>query len=95
DVDSCIFDLMFLRPLPEGQAAAHAIEPVKLGFEESFTTVEGMDTGLAVIYDQDTQNLLMQTRGIKASRKPGQTLGNYQEVRLRRMHMTLDKYLSA
>ena len=95
DVDSCIFDLMFLRPLKAGQKAPHAPDPVKLGLDESFTTVDGMDKGLAVIYDQDTQNLLMQTRGIKASRKSGQTLGNYQEVRLRRMHMTLDKYLSA
>ncbi len=95
DVDSSIFDLMFLRPLQDGKDAPHAPDPVRLDFEESFTTVEGMDQGLAVIYDQDTQNLLMQTRGIKASRKSGQTLGNYQEVRLRRMHMTLDNYLSA
>ena len=94
DVDSCIFDLMFLRPLPDGEKAPMAPAPIKLDVDQSFTTAEGMDNGLAVIYDQDTQNLLMQTRGIKASRKQGQTLGNYQEVRLRRMHMTLDQYLS-
>jgi len=53
-----------------------------------------MRPGLDVIYDQDTHNLDMQTRGIKTSRKRGQTLGNYQEVRLRRIHMTLDTYLA-
>jgi hypothetical protein len=31
---------------------------------------------------------------MKAAFKPGQTLGNYQESRIRRFHMTLDEYLS-
>jgi hypothetical protein len=37
----------------------------------------------------------MQYKGAQASRKKGQTLGNYQEVRARRLHMTVDKYLKA
>jgi hypothetical protein len=36
----------------------------------------------------------MQQQGFKTSRKSGLTLGNYQEARIRRVHMTLDEFLS-
>ncbi|MEL7028553.1 MAG: aromatic ring-hydroxylating dioxygenase subunit alpha, partial [Pseudomonadota bacterium] len=64
-----------------------------LSVEEPFTSVAEMDPGLAFVYDQDVVNLERQTRGVRASRKSGQTLGNYQEIRIRRFHMTLDDYL--
>lgn len=32
--------------------------------------------------------------GTNASRKGAQTLGNYQKARIRRLHLTLDEYLS-
>lgn len=95
DVDTCIFDLMFLRLKPEGAPKPRAPEPVKLGIADSFTTVEAVGPWLGEIYDQDVSNLDMQTKGIKASRKRGQTLGNYQEIRIRAMHKTLDTYLDA
>ena len=50
-------------------------------------------TGLAMVLDQDTENFHRQRAGIKASMKAGQTLGNYQEVRIRRLHKPLDEYL--
>ena len=37
----------------------------------------------------------MQQKGFKAGRKRTQTLGNYQEIRIRRLHKTLDSYLNA
>jgi hypothetical protein len=37
----------------------------------------------------------MQYKGMQASRKRGQTLGNYQEARARQVHLTLDKFLKA
>jgi hypothetical protein len=36
----------------------------------------------------------MQQEGFKTSRKAGLTLGNYQEARIRRVHQTLDEFLS-
>ena len=67
---------------------------VKLGEHDSYTTVHGFDPGLAFVYDQDTGNLRMQRDGAKTARKKGQTLGNYQEVRIRRFHLTLDKWMA-
>ena len=46
------------------------------------------------IRDRDTGNLQLQQQGLKATRK-GITLGNYQEARIRRFHLTLDDYLQA
>ncbi|MNG42047.1 hypothetical protein D3C84_1316630 [compost metagenome] len=53
-----------------------------------------MDPYLAHVYDQDTSNLRAQQQGFKASKKPGETLGNYQEARIRHFHRTLDRYLA-
>ena len=95
DVDSAIFDLLFLRPLTPGEEPPEAPEPYKLGVEESYETVPGIEQWLGFIYDQDTANLDMQQKGFKASKKQGQTLGDYQEVRVRRLHKTLHDYLNA
>jgi hypothetical protein len=48
---------------------------------------------LGGVYDQDTGNLRAQQQGFKTSRKPGITLGNYQEARIRRLHMTIDEIM--
>ena len=53
-----------------------------------------MDRGMAEVYDQDTGNMERQQKGFYAARKPGVTLGNYQEIRIRHLHQTLDRYLS-
>ena len=48
---------------------------------------------LGRVFDEDAVNMGAQTRGFKASRKRGQTLGNYQEVRVRHLHLRVDDYL--
>ena len=53
-----------------------------------------MNPGLGAVYDQDTGNLEMQYRGFVAAKKRGQTLGDYQEVRIRHLHQTIDRYMA-
>ncbi|MEC7810088.1 MAG: aromatic ring-hydroxylating dioxygenase subunit alpha [Actinomycetota bacterium] len=93
DPDYCNFDLIFLRPKPEDGIFPNPPEPVNLEVEESYTLVESVGP-LGVVYDQDTSNLAAQTRGFKSSLKRGQTLGNYQEVRIRHLQMKVNEYLS-
>ena len=93
DVDSCIFDLLILEPLAAGVEHPLPPEPVRLDVEQSYTEVEGL-SWLGPVYDQDTGNLALQQQGFKTSRKPGLTLGNYQESRIRRVHLTLDEFMS-
>lgn len=93
DVDTCIFDLMILEPMPAGAEHPEPPEPIKLSIEQSYTEAEGLDW-LAPVYDEDTSNLQMQQQGFKTSGRGGATLGNYQEARIRRVHMTLDEFLA-
>lgn len=95
DPGRTLFDLVFLRPLKPGETRPEAPHPHRLGPADSYTSAPGMSASLGFIYDQDTDNLAMQYKGFQASRKRGQTLGNYQEARTRRVHMTLDRYLRA
>ena len=94
DVDHCLHEILFLQPVPENQPRPAPAQKVRLEIEDSYTTVDGFDPGLAYVFDQDTNNLYRQRAGAKASVKGAQTLGNYQEARIRRLHMTLDKYLN-
>ena len=92
DVDYCLFDLLLLEILPDGAVHPEPPEPVFLDVGDSYTQVEALGW-LAPVYDQDTDNLMLQQKGLKSGAKAGITLGNYQEARIRRMHMTLDDYI--
>lgn len=95
DVDHTVHEILLLQPVPDGGPRPQPAPVIKLGIDDSYTTVpEFAATGLAYVLDQDTENFRRQRAGIKASLKMGQTLGNYQEARIRRFHMTLDEYLA-
>ena len=85
--------MWFLAPTRPGESPPPVPATVELALDEPFAAAPGIDPKLAFIYDQDVDNLARLTRGIKASRKPGQTLGAYQEVRIRHMRQTLARYL--
>lgn len=91
-VDECLHEILILQPLPASGERPPPATPIRLGVADSYTTVPGF--ALAEILDQDTDNLALQRDGAKTSRKGAQTLGNYQEARIRRLHLTLDEYLS-
>ncbi len=94
DTDHSVFDLLFLRPKPlDGKCPPPAV-PYDLDVDDSYTSAPGMDPGLGGVYDQDTGNMAAQTRGFKGSVKTGQTLGNYQEVRARHLHLRVREYLA-
>ncbi|MEP5765708.1 MAG: aromatic ring-hydroxylating dioxygenase subunit alpha [Halieaceae bacterium] len=96
DVDSCIMDIFLLTRFPEGEEAPEDVTTVRLGIDEPFNTAaDVMGAGLARVFDQDGSNLPQVQRGMKASKKGAVTLANYQEVRIRHFHQTLDKYLTA
>ncbi len=93
DPARALFDLLLLSPLPKTGRPPPA-DPVRIGVNDSYTTVPGIDRALGEIYDQDTGNMGWMQEGIAASRKKGATLANYQESRIRHIHQTLDKYLA-
>jgi hypothetical protein len=91
DVDHCIHEIMMLQPVPENAPRPPPAEVVHLGINDSYKSVPAfVATGLAHVLDQDTENFFQQRAGIKAASKQGQTLGNYQEARIRHLHQTLE-----
>ncbi|MEN3975744.1 aromatic ring-hydroxylating dioxygenase subunit alpha [Emcibacter sp. SYSU 3D8] len=91
--DKALFDLVILKPKPlDGEAYETAV-PVRLKAEESYTIVPGMDPYVGHVFDQDTGNMEAAQEGAMTTGRRGATLGNYQEIRIRHMHRTLEKYL--
>lgn len=90
----CIYEVMFMRPVPKDGPRPDPAEPIILRDDQSFAEAEGMDPGFGKILDQDTDNLYAQQEGLEASAKSGLTLGNYQEIRIRHFERAIDKYVA-
>ncbi|WP_317929786.1 aromatic ring-hydroxylating dioxygenase subunit alpha [Halioxenophilus sp. WMMB6] len=89
-----LYEVFFLRPVPQTGPRPDPASPIHLEPHQSFKEAEGMDPGFGDILDQDTENLLLQQQGLEASAKPGITLGNYQEIRIRHFEYAVDKYVA-
>lgn len=93
-VDTCIHEILMLSPVPDNGPRPPPAPRVRVGIDQSYTEVEAFaGNRLAAVLDEDTDNFRRQWAGMKASRKAGQTLGNYQEARIRHFHHVLDTYL--
>ena len=83
-----------LRPRPIDGETPPPPTVTELDVDDSYTIAKGLG-GLGRVYDEDTANMAAQTRGFRATRKFGQTLGNYQEVRARHLQQRVREYLDA
>jgi len=63
-----------------------------LGEKEDWTDAPELGP-LGPIFKQDMNNMPFVQQGLRAARKPGVTLANYQESRIRHLHQTLAAYL--
>lgn len=93
--DRSIFDLIVLKQRPTDGTPWETAMPYRIKSSESFTTVPGIDPYVGHVYDQDTGNMEAAQLGAMTLARPGVTLANYQEIRIRHMHRTLMKYLGA
>lgn len=66
----------------------------RLGPDKLWADVEQLGP-YGPIVDQDIPNLRRPTKGMKASRKIGNTLGRYQESRMRHYLRTLNEYMES
>lgn len=94
DPDRSLFEFLVLRATPKGEEPAPPAEPIRVPFEQSCTTIPGISQSFATIMDQDTSITHWQQEGFRASKRGKVTLTNYQEVRIRHAHRTLDAYLA-
>ena len=87
-------EIMFLfSKAPDGSHPTPATMTM-LGPDQKWADAPELGSA-AMVADQDTDNLMRIQRGLRTSRKPGVTLTQYQESRIRHFHATLDAYMSA
>ena len=93
DCDSSIMDVMILLRLAEGAERPDPVPARRLSADEPWQTATELGA-LGYIFDQDMGNLPYVQKGLRTTRKGAISLGNYQELRIRHFHRTLDKYLA-
>ena len=94
DPESSIMEIMFLfSKSPDGSHRAPATMTM-LGPDQKWADAPELGSA-AMVADQDTDNLMRIQKGLRTSRKPGVTLAQYQESRIRHFHETLDAYMNA
>ena len=91
--ERCIMEIMYLfSKAPDG---THP-EPASihwLAIDEPWASAVELGSA-AMVADQDSDNLMRIQKGLRASKKPGVTLAQYQESRIRHFHATLDAYMA-
>ena len=91
DHRSAIMECIFLAPYPGREAAT---VPRSTGWAEDETFTDAPELGmLGKVFDQDLFNMANVQRGLETTRKPGITLGNYQEAKVRWLHHKLGQWV--
>jgi len=91
DPDHCLFEISLFLPF-EGQRPPSG-PTVKVGESDSLMDVPELGA-FGLILQQDVDNLESMQRGLKANITNLLTLAEYQEIRIRHYHATLDHYLA-
>ena len=85
-------ECMFLAPYDPSQPKPPAVPIHWLDYDDPWTDAAELGL-LARVFSQDVFNLPKVQRGLKTMRKPGVTLANYQESKLRHFHSLLEEKL--
>jgi len=93
DQDSTLMEVRLLVRTPKGARKPRSVSMNMLSETEAWTAAAELGT-LGSIFEQDMANLPYVQDGLKASKNNEVQLGDYQEIRIRHFHRTLDKYLA-
>lgn len=91
--DTCLMEVRILARVKKGQPVPRGVPMHLLGPDEPWTAAAELG-GLGAVFEQDMGNLPFVQEGLHASKNGKVQLANYQEIRIRQFHETLDKYLS-
>lgn len=93
DVGSCIMEVMILKRSQRGQPRPPPVGVHWLRDDQPWSEATELPI-LGPVIDQDMSNMPFVQEGLLASATGRVQLGAYQEVRIRHMHQTLDRYLA-
>ena len=91
--DTCLMEVRVLARVKRGAPIPRGVPMHLLGPDEKWTAAAELG-GLGAVFEQDMDNLPYVQDGLHASKNGQVQLANYQEIRIRQFHQTLDKYLS-
>ncbi len=93
DQDKTLMEVRILVRLPADAPRPPPVEMNFLGPDQPWTDAKELGV-LGDVFQQDMENLPFVQEGLKCSKNGEVQLGNYQEIRVRHLHATLDKYLA-
>ena len=91
--DTCLMEVRILARVKKGEPIPRSVPMNLLGPDQLWTDAPELGV-LGSVFEQDMANLPFVQEGLHASKNGEVQLGDYQEIRIRQFHQTLDKYLS-
>jgi hypothetical protein len=91
--DSCLMEVRILARVKKGEPIPRSVPMHFLTADEKWTAAAEIGI-LGDVFEQDMANLPFVQEGLHASKNGLVNFANYQEIRIRQFHQTLDKYLS-
>jgi phenylpropionate dioxygenase-like ring-hydroxylating dioxygenase large terminal subunit len=91
--DTCLMEVRILSRVKKGDPIPHGVPMKLLGIDESWTVAPELGV-LGEVLDQDMANLRFVQEGLHCSKTGQVQLADYQEIRIRQFHVTLEKYMS-
>jgi hypothetical protein len=93
DQDHCLMEVRVIARVPEGQPRPAGVPLHMLAEGEIWSDAPELGV-LGAVVDQDMENMELTHEGLKVSKNQAVELADYQEVRIRHIHQTLDSYLN-
>ncbi len=91
--DTCLMEVRILSRGKKGQSIPRGVPMHYLRLDQKWTEAEELG-GLGAVLEQDMDNLPFVQEGLHCSKTGKVQLADYQELRIRQFHNTLNKYLS-
>ncbi|KPF93446.1 (2Fe-2S)-binding protein [Novosphingobium sp. AAP83] len=92
--DTCLMEVRIIARVKKGDPMPHGVPMKLLTKDQKWTDAPELGV-LGHVFEQDMDNLPYVQDGLHASKTGKINLGDYQEIRIRQFHQTLDKYLGA
>lgn len=93
DPDSAIMDVIILKRVPKDGPRPAAVPVHELGADDPWSDASELG-GLVAIFEQDMGNLPYVQEGLRASGAGEVHLGRYSELRIRKLHQMIDRYIA-
>lgn len=91
--DTSVMDVRILSRVKKGEPIPRGVPRNFLRLDQKWTEAKELG-GLGDVFEQDMDNLPFVQQGLHASKTGKIQLANYQEIRVRQFHRTMDRYIA-